>query len=428
MKGSRAYRAKSVKRVDWESVVRGRGTEAANVGTDVSKREVRAVLRWADGRFERPWLVENPGEVLEFVGLLERLRAGRELTVAMEPTGTYGDALRQALTDAGMAVMRVSPKAAHDYAEVFDGVPSQHDGKDAAVVAELSAVGKSRPWGYEPPSGWEQELASWVDWLDAQRVQGVMWQGRLEGLLARHWPEATQWLKLCSPTLWRTLAGYGGPAALAADPQALAQLAAWGGVHLEEEKIRGLIESAASSVGVRQGEIDLQRVRQYAEQVLAAHREVLRSARRLRKLAEGQEVLERQGEAVGVPTACVLWVHLGDPRQYHCAAAYRKAMGLNLAERSSGEYEGRLRITKRGSAQVRRWLYFAALRAVLAGPIKRWYLRKKAVDGDRAKRALVGVMRRLALALYYVGAAGETYDPWRLFPGASASLPRVVMV
>ena len=37
--------------------------------------------------------------------------------------------------DAGIAVVRVSPKAAHDYAEVFDGVPSQHDGKDAAVVA-----------------------------------------------------------------------------------------------------------------------------------------------------------------------------------------------------------------------------------------------------------------------------------------------------
>jgi hypothetical protein len=32
--------------------------------------------------------------------------------------------LRQACTDAGIEVQRVSPKAAHDYAEVFDGVPS----------------------------------------------------------------------------------------------------------------------------------------------------------------------------------------------------------------------------------------------------------------------------------------------------------------
>ena len=39
-------------------------------------------------------------------------------------------------------------------------------------------------------------------------------------------------------------------------------------------------------------------------------------------------------------TACVLWTSMGDPRKYHAAAAYRKAMGLNLKERSSGTYQG----------------------------------------------------------------------------------------
>jgi hypothetical protein len=71
----------------------------------------------------------------------------------MEPSGIYGDALRQALADAGVAVQRISPKAAHDYAEVFDGVPSQHDGKDAAVVGELAAIGKGVPWSYRRQPG-----------------------------------------------------------------------------------------------------------------------------------------------------------------------------------------------------------------------------------------------------------------------------------
>ena len=48
--------------------------------------------------------------------------------VSMESTGTYGDALRAALAAAGLEVHRVGGKAAHDYAEVFDGVPSQHPG------------------------------------------------------------------------------------------------------------------------------------------------------------------------------------------------------------------------------------------------------------------------------------------------------------
>jgi len=130
-----------------------------HVGVDMGKRAFLAVVRWEDGRFERPWLVENPGEIREFVDLLRRAGRGRELTVAMEPTGTYGDAMRQALSDGGLRLERVSPKGAHDYAEVFDGVPSQHDGKDAAVVAELAALGKSREWRYEPPSEVDQEMA-----------------------------------------------------------------------------------------------------------------------------------------------------------------------------------------------------------------------------------------------------------------------------
>ena len=153
------------------------------------------------------------------VSLVKRMSAGRKLVVAMESSGTYGDCLRQALADNDIKVQRVSSKAAHDYAEVFDGVPSQHDGKDAAVVAELAALGKAMPWEYQPADAWEQELAYWVEWMVAHRQTLTIWQGRLEGLVARHWPEATQVLKLSSATLLRALKHYGSPQALAADPK-----------------------------------------------------------------------------------------------------------------------------------------------------------------------------------------------------------------
>ena len=96
------------------------------------------------------------------------------------------------------------------------------------------------------------------------------------------------------------------------------------------------------------------------------------------QLAVGNKVLEAQGNAVGIATACVLWTCVGDPRKYHAAAAYRKAMGLNLKERSSGAYQGQLRISKRGSARARKWLYFAALRLVRLSEVRPWYEAKKA--------------------------------------------------
>lgn len=97
--------------------------------------------------------------------------------------------------------------------------------------------------------------------------------------------------------------------------------------------------------------------------------------------------------------------------------AYRKAAGLNLKERSSGRYRGQLKITKRGPALARRWLYFAAMRMVQDPAVKPWYEAKKAKDKDRGKGALIAVMRKLALALHAVGAQGATFDARRLLPG-----------
>lgn len=417
MKKSRAYRATRVKHVDWEKVLQGREGQACRVGMDVSKEEVLAVLRWSDGGFERPWRLENPHDVATWSAALARLAAGRELVVALEPSGTYGDALRQALGDAGVTPHRVSPKAVHDYAEVFDGVPSQHDGKDAAVVAELAAMGKCSPWPYESASESDQQLALWVDWLDAHRREFVMWCGRLEALVARHWPEAWRCLSVRSPTLLRVLDHYGGPALLAADQCAALRVARWGGSRLLMDKIQRLLREAGASQGVRQTAHDLERMRKYAVKALAARSEMHSATRRLRQLGQQNAVVQAQSPVVGIVTACVLYVHLGDPRDYHCGGAYRKAMGLNLKERSSGRWKGELKITKRGHAQVRRWLYLSALRWVRDSALWAWYQAKKEKDQGHARGALVAVMRRLALALYQVSVNQAPFDAKRLFPG-----------
>src|SRR5258708_7586490 len=217
---SKAYRGTVVNRVDAHKLSQGRTGQPLTIGLDVGKYRIVAVGRWPDGDWERPWLVANPAQLPDLLALLQRLRPHHALTVALEPSGSYGDPVRQALTDAGLSVQRVSPKVSHDYAEVFDGVPSQHDGKDAAVVAELAALGKAAPWPYVAQSEWQQELVYWVEWLEAQRQIYTVWLGRLEGLLARHWPELTRLLPASSATVLRLLAYYGGPAVLVADGQA----------------------------------------------------------------------------------------------------------------------------------------------------------------------------------------------------------------
>lgn len=414
---NRAYRATPVKQVNVSVLADRLAAGAIAVGVDVGKEHAFCVVRDSQARFERPWKVKTPSEVRELVGLLQQLAVHRALVVAMESTGTYGDALRQALCDAKLEVRRVSSKAASDYAEIFDGVPSAHDGKDAAVVAELAAQGKSSPWLLRQLSAREAERQVEVCWMDTQQSVLQSWLGRLEGLLSRHWPEATRLLKLSSGTLLRVLAEHGSPAALAADAEAAAKLSRWSGQLLAPDKIQALLESARQTIGVRMNEPTVELMRRSARAALTAQAEIRGAKRHLAAWVKEDPLLQAQAEVVGTATACVLRVAVGDPRDYHCGQAYRKAMGLNLKERSSGKHRGKLKITKRGSSLARRWLYFAAMRTVQQAPIRAWYEAKRAKDKDRGTGALVAVMRKLALALYAVTVYEERYELERLLPG-----------
>ena len=415
---SKAYSAQDVNRIQLASFLQGREGQGLWVGFDVGKMQLRAVLNWGPADFERPWAIDSPTQIRLLVGLLKQLDQGRKLIVALEPSGTYGDVLRQACTDAGITVHRVSPKAAHDYAEVFDGVPSQHDGKDAAVIAELARLGKSSPWPWSEPSAVEQRIEYHVDRMDTHRRLVQMGCGRIESRLARHWPEVTRQLKLSSMTLLNCLAEHGSPAALASDPQAAAKLSRWSRRHLSQEKIAVIVDEAKHSIGVRPGNSDRLRLREYAAEALTAKRQVKAEQKRLAELSRDHRSIRALSGAVGNATACVLFTYLGDPRNYPAAAAYAKAMGLNLTERSSGKYQGKLKISKRGPSAVRYWMYLAAIRLVKQhSPVRPWYLKKKHRDSDQGGRALVAIMRRLAAALYHVAALGEAFEPKRLFPG-----------
>jgi transposase len=415
---SKAYRSTGVNDVDVSKVIAGKDGRAAWFGMDVGKYHILGVTCWGDRQFERPWRVDNPGQIPLLVDKLKELATGRSLVLALEPSGSYGDALRQAASAAGLEVHRVSTKAAHDHAEVFDGVPSQHDAKDAAVVADLALSGKSVRWAFDAGSDLEQELAYWVDRLDGWRRMLQIWAGRLEGLLGRHWPQATQLLKVQSTTLLKCLIQYGSPQALAEDPQARARLARWGRSYLSSQRIDELLASARSGLGVKTGPWDQRRLGEYAQEAFDARAQVRACQRELARLSAKEPTIQRMGQVVGKATACVLWVLLGDPRQYSCAAAYVKAMGLNLAERSSGIWRGRLKISKRGFGAVRYWMYLAAMRRVRpGGGARAWYLNKKQQDGQRGGKGLVGVMRRLATALWHVG-QGSVFDEHRLFGGA----------
>ena len=424
MSKSKPYAWVNVKDVNLPKLLKELQGRDLWVGIDVAKEHLLVVLSWGEQLFARPWRVNYPEQLGLLVQMLKTLAEGRKLTVAIEPTGSYADPLRWALTMAKLAVVRIESKASHDYAEIFDGVPSQHDGKDAAALAELARHGKGTAWPLELKEERESTMRALVEAADDQQRVGSVWAGRLEGLLSRHWPEATRILELDSVTLLKTLMEHGGPAGLAQDPLSREKLSEWGGVWLKPEKVEALIQSAGATAGVPANEAERGRLQQYAASALEAQRELTGIRHQLEKMTKGDAVLERMGCAVGKATACVLFVLLGDPRNYSNVRAYLKAAGLNLAERSSGQYQGQLRISKRGPATVRRWLYLAVLRLIQKEPASTWYQRKRERDGGggqgpRRKKtgliAIVALMRRLLGSVWQITRKQESFDVDRLF-------------
>src|SRR5205807_2009130 len=98
-------------------------------------------------------------------------------------------------------------------------------------------------------------------------------------------------------------------------------------------------------------------------------------------------------------------------------------MGLNLVERSSGTYQGQLRISKRGNPQVRQWLYMAVLRLIRREGVADWYRARKQQGTVAKRKALVGIMRKLAVALYRVGVDGVAFEARKLFAAQAARQP-----
>ena len=411
MVSKRLYSRTDVNKVSCDSLRSLAGSRSSGVvsmGLDIGKSEIVATIRWGVDAFERPWKVRNTediGALIERCLVLQESCGG--LRIGMESTGTYGEAVRRAMTAAGLDIHRVSCKSSSDYKEIFDGVPSQHDGKDAAIIAELAAYGKSVPWPYEPDGQTLQELKYHHRKLAWAREGFNRNIGRLEGLLARHWPEATKHLKITRVTLLKLLRFYRNPAALAADPDAAARLRQWGGAKLTTEKIQRLIQSAKTTRGVCPDDFESRTVHDLATEALRLRRAMQASDKALKRLMNGDEKTEKYVETVGAGTLAALLATVGDPRDYASAGAFVKALGLNLKERSSGKHIGRLSITKRGPAAARRWIYYWALRAVQRYEVLPWYEEFTRVGGrdslakdGRAMKALVALMRRLCRGLW----------------------------
>lgn len=414
----RKYRAVDVKEATTDGLLSRLASDRVVVGIDVAKHKMFACVMDEAQRVHTTIRWQHPEETRLFVGQLDALRQmgpGVQVEVALEPSGVYGDALRFEIERHGFDVYRVNPKRSHDAAEVYDGVPSLHDAKSAAIVAKLHLDSASHRWSIRTDH--ERELAAAVRVAEVFTKQCQQNRNRLEALTARHWPELTLILDLDSVTLLELLGTYGGPAAVVEAGGAARELMRRiGGSMLKAEKVEQILSTARSTIGQPQTEGERRLVRAIAVEARRNQKEARAAVQLIERLTEQEGSVHELAPTVGKKTAAVIVAVTGDPRNYRSAEAFVKSLGLNLKEHSSGETKGGLHITKRGPGIVRMMLYMAVLRLIQTDEVVRaWYAKKVGrMGGELKTKAIVAIMRKLAGALWHV-ARGSPFDARKLF-------------
>jgi hypothetical protein len=381
---------------------------------DVAKVDMVAAVAGADGHVLHTICWKAPEQNPTVLSILRSFRtAGITVEAVMEPSGTYGDVLRHQLEQDAFPVFMVSGKRTHDAKEIFDGVPSLHDAKAAAIIARLHADGLSSRLRDEGPD--RRQLRAALAIMDLHQERYLQLVHRLESWLARHWPELPTLLELTSSSLMALLARIGGPADVAAAPdQATKLLLGISHRLVADNKVAAVIASANTSVGVPLVGLERDALMAIAEDAYRAHRAFTTAKTKVDQLTAATPAA-MLAPVVGHTTAAAVFAEVGDARSFPCARAFLKAMGLNLKEKSSGTVQGQIKITKRGPSRVRQYLWLAVFRWIQTDPIANaWYQRKKQRDGGRASRAAVALMRKLAKGLYHVGRGGS-FDSSKLF-------------
>jgi transposase len=387
----RTYRTKKINKINWEALKESISGDAIAFAIDIAKQDEFACLSTGDKSLSELMKWQHPNETPLLLEHLASLDC--PVTVIMESTSTYGDAIRHQCRQKGFDVHLANAKHVHDGREMYDGVPSSHDAKSATIISHQYWEGLTKPWRELTPE--QRQLCALCTEYEIYQSQYEANRNRLEAYLSRHWPEVTDIIALDCVSLEQLLITYNSPQQIAGHRQdAEAVLRKASHQKLSEDKIQRIMDSAQKTQGVPCLDAESHLLKAVAQEMMHNRLQQNKTRHALNGLVREQPELCFMAKLIGGPTTAMLLSENLDPRDYHCPESYRKAMGMNLKEESSGKLKGRLQITKRGSSKARRYLYYAVLRLVQTCPVaKQWYQNKKKAAPKAPLKAIVAVMR-----------------------------------
>lgn len=103
------------------------------------------------------------------------------------------------------------------------------------------------------------------------------------------------------------------------------------------------------------------------------------------------------------------------PSGFSSLTGVEKYVGLNLRQRQSGDYEGEVKITKKGRPLARKILGQMAYQLISKDRLFAEYYRRKKEEGMPSPKAQVAVMRKLLKLIVGLYKSSRPYNRSRVF-------------
>lgn len=345
--------------------------------------------------------------------LRERLGDPTDTLIAMEATGHYWQNLFAYLATEGFAVALLNPMRTHRFAGE-ELARAKTDRIDAVLIARFAA--QKLPPATPVTAPVLEELRELVRLRDRLVVDAGNRVRQLHRLVDLGFPEFSRHVPNLNTRLATALlAAYPNAAAFRQSSCSRVAKLRYDGHHtVGRDLAQAILESAGRSVGQHQGAAYQVQVR-YACEDLEVLRQRIQDLerdieRRLRDHEIGTLLTTIQG--IGPQTAARLIAELGDPAEFHSAAALAAYVGVVPGIRYSGKHRPlHAGLAPVGHARLRAALWMPTLVATRFNPWLRAYYEHLRARGKRAKVALIAAMRKLLTAIFSVAKSKRPFVP-----------------
>lgn len=383
-------------------------SETLLVTVDVSKMKSSGYFRCPDGTEVMPFEFSNDlegfGKLFQMIQQVKSEKHLSQVVLGFESTGPYAEPLAHYMKAQGVRLVQVNTTHTKHLKEVYDNSPGKTDRKDPKVIADLVELG--RVLRVVIPEGASAELRRLTHARERYVKTRTMLVNQLYDLVYIIFPELGQvFPNIQGKTVRYLLKRY-------PTPQQLARLGAKRLGRILRKVSRGrynqdhaerLSRVAVHSVGVREGRwsivedidnileaLDLQ------DSFITGCEQNIR--RHLAEVPFSRELLTMKG--IGEVTAAGIIGEVVDFTNFTSSREVEKFAGLNLYELSSGQHQGKRRISKRGRSFLRKVLYFAALNTVRKGGVFHDTYQAYIDRGMPGNKALIAISRKLLRVMF----------------------------